>query len=132
MHRQTTRAESLRSMPPASGIGVHTDPTKPARQVDQALTTKRMVTLGMLFPLFIMVMMPLVMTGMTHHLSPHDMKVAVIGSGDHDGVYFRNGNIVSGPDGMHAVIGDGPIKTVFGPHGKAHAIIENGSSGTVL
>ncbi|MGK4065743.1 ABC transporter permease [Rothia sp. HC945] len=81
-HRQATRAESLRSMPPASGIGVHTDPTKPARQVDQALTTKRMVTLGMLFPLFIMVMMPLVMTGMTHHLSPHDMKVAVIGSGD--------------------------------------------------
>jgi len=57
---------------------------------------------------------------------------AVIGSGDHDGVYFRNGNIVSGPDGMHAVIGDGPIKTVFGPHGEAHAIIENGSSGTVL
>ena len=30
------------------------------------------------------------------------------------------------------VIGDGPIKTVFGPHGEAHAIIENGSSGTVL
>lgn len=33
---------------------------------------------------------------------------------------------------MHAVIGDGPIKTVFGPHGEAYAIIENGSSGTVL
>ncbi|PWL79930.1 MAG: hypothetical protein DBY20_01530 [Coriobacteriia bacterium] len=57
---------------------------------------------------------------------------AVIGSGDHDGVYFRNGNIVSGPDGMHAVIGDSPIKTVFDPNGEAHAIIENGSSGTVL
>lgn len=57
---------------------------------------------------------------------------AVIGSGDHDGVYFRNGNIVSGPDGMHAVIGDSPIKTVFGPNGETHAIIENGSSGTVL
>lgn len=57
---------------------------------------------------------------------------AVIGSGDHDGVYFRNGNIVSGPDGIHTVIGDGPIKTVFGPRGEAHTIIENGSSGTVL
>lgn len=57
---------------------------------------------------------------------------AVIGSGDHDGVYFRNGNTVSGPDGMHAVIGNGPIKTVFGPHREAHAIIENGSSSTVL
>lgn len=57
---------------------------------------------------------------------------AVIGSGDHDGVYFRNGNIVSGPDGMHTVIGDSPIKTVFDPNGEAHAIIENGSSGTVL
>ena len=57
---------------------------------------------------------------------------AVIGSGDHDDLYFRNGNIVSGPDGMHTVIGDGPIKTVFGPRGETHAIIENGSSGTVL
>lgn len=57
---------------------------------------------------------------------------AVIGSGNHDGVYFQNGNIVSGPDGMHAVISDGPIKAVFGPHGETHAIIENGSSGTVL
>lgn len=57
---------------------------------------------------------------------------AVIGSDDHDGVYFRNGNMVSGPDGIHTVIGDGPIKTVFGPNGETHAIIENGSSGTVL
>lgn len=57
---------------------------------------------------------------------------AVIGSGDHDGLYFRNGSIVSGPDGIHTVIGDGPIKTVFGPRGETHAIIENGSSGTVL
>lgn len=56
----------------------------------------------------------------------------VAGSGDHDGLYFRNGNMVSGPDGIHAVIGDGPIKTAFGPRGEAHAIIENGSSGTVL
>lgn len=56
----------------------------------------------------------------------------VVGSRDHDGVYFRNGNIVSGPDGMHTVIGDGPVKTVFGPNGETHAIIENGSSGTVL
>lgn len=57
---------------------------------------------------------------------------AVIGSGDHDGVYFRNGNMVSGPDGMHTVIGGGPIKTVFCSNGETHTIIENGSSGTVL
>ena len=57
---------------------------------------------------------------------------SVIGSGNHDGPYFQNGNIVSGPDGIHAVIGDDPLKTVFGPHGEAHAIIENGSSVTVL
>ena len=56
----------------------------------------------------------------------------VVGSGDHGDLYFRNGNIVSGPDGMHTVIGDGPIKTVFGPRGETHTIIENGSSGTVL
>ncbi len=57
---------------------------------------------------------------------------AVIGSGDHDGLYFRNGNIVSGPDGIHTVIGDGPIKTVFGPRGETHAIIENDFGDTVL
>ena len=57
---------------------------------------------------------------------------SVIGSGNHDGPYFQNGNIVSGPDGIHAVIGDDPFKTVFGPHGETHAIIENGSSVTVL
>ncbi|WP_129660072.1 ABC transporter permease [Rothia uropygialis] len=79
-HRKATRKETLMAAPPASGIGVHADPTKPPRKVNQALTTKRMVTIGMLFPLFIMVMMPLVMTGMTHHLTPHHMKVAVIGS----------------------------------------------------
>lgn len=57
---------------------------------------------------------------------------AVIGSGDHDGVYFRNGNMVSGPDGIHTVIGDGPIKTIFGPNGETHAIIENDFGDTVL
>ena len=57
---------------------------------------------------------------------------SVIGSENHDGPYFQNGNIVSGPDGIHAVIGDDPLKTVFGPHGETHAIIENGSSVTVL
>lgn len=57
---------------------------------------------------------------------------SVIESGNHDGPYFQNGNIVSGPDGIHAVIGDDPLKTVFGPHGETHAIIENGSSVTVL
>lgn len=56
----------------------------------------------------------------------------VVGSGGHDGIYFRNGNIVSGPDGIHAVIGDGPIKTVFGPRGETHTIIENDFGDTVL
>lgn len=79
-HRNTDHQQALNSVPPASGIGVHTKPTKPRRKVDQVLTSKRMVTVGMLFPLFIMVMMPLVMTGMTHHLTPQHMEVAVIGS----------------------------------------------------
>ena len=56
----------------------------------------------------------------------------VVGSGDHNGAYFRNGNMISGPDGIHTVIGDGPMKTVFGPHGEIHTIIENDFGGTVL
>lgn len=56
----------------------------------------------------------------------------VSGSGKHDGMYFRNGNMISGPDGMHTVIGSGSTKTVFGPNGETHTIIENGFGGTVL
>lgn len=56
----------------------------------------------------------------------------VVGSGDHDGTYFRNGNLISGPDGIHSIVGDGPTKTVFGPHGETHTIIENGFGSTVL
>lgn len=56
----------------------------------------------------------------------------VMGSEDHDGVYFQNGNIISGPDGIHTVIGNGPVKTVFGPNGETHTILENDFGGTIL
>lgn len=56
----------------------------------------------------------------------------VTGSGDHDGVYFRNGNMVSGTDGIHTVIGSGPMKTVLGPNDESHTVIENGFGGTVF
>lgn len=36
----------------------------------------------------------------------------VIGAGDHNGAYPRNGNIISGPDGIHAIIGSEPIGTI--------------------
>lgn len=56
----------------------------------------------------------------------------VTGSDDHDEVYFRNGNMVTGPDGTHTVIGSGPVRTVLGPNGESRAVIENGFGGTVL
>lgn len=31
----------------------------------------------------------------------------VVGSGNRDGTYFRNGNMISGSDDIHAVVGDG-------------------------
>lgn len=71
---------SLGSAPAASGLGVMQNPAKPARKVNQALTAKRMITIGMLLPLFMLVMMPLVMTGMTSNISPRHVDVAVIGT----------------------------------------------------
>lgn len=56
----------------------------------------------------------------------------VSGSNGHDGTYFQTGNMISGPDGIHTVMGEGPVKTVFGPNGETHTIIENGFGGTVL
>lgn len=56
----------------------------------------------------------------------------VSGSGNHDGIYSRNGNMVSESNGIHTVIGSGPVKTVLGPNGKTHTVIENGFGGTVL
>ena len=56
----------------------------------------------------------------------------VTGSGDHDGVYFRNGSMISGPDGIHTVIGSGNVKTVIGPNGESHTVIENGFGETVF
>ena len=55
----------------------------------------------------------------------------VVGSGNRDGGYFRNGNMISGSDGIHAIIGDGR-KTIFGPYGETHTIIENDFGGTML
>lgn len=56
----------------------------------------------------------------------------VLGSGGHDGVYFRSGNMISGPDGIRTVIGSGNVKTVLGPNGESHTVIESGFVGTVF
>ena len=56
----------------------------------------------------------------------------VSGSGNHDGTYFRSGNLISGPDGMHTVIGSGPVRTVLGPNGETRTVIEHGFGGTVF
>ena len=53
----------------------------PRRTVDAKLTQKRMVTVGMLLPLFMMFVMPMLMVGTTVDVTPRDMQVAVIGTG---------------------------------------------------
>lgn len=76
-----TLLERLSSAPAASAIGAMSDQTKkPGPPVDRKLTTRRMLTVGMLLPLFMLFLMPMVMTGMTTHSSPRHMEVAVIGS----------------------------------------------------
>jgi hypothetical protein len=73
----------LASVPAASAIGAMSDPTKPPKPaVDAKLTTRRMVTIGMLLPLFMLFVMPMIMTGMTTKTAPHHMEVAVIGGGE--------------------------------------------------
>lgn len=57
---------------------------------------------------------------------------SVMGTKGHDGMYVRQGNTVFGPDGVHTVLGQGPIKTVFSPGGECHTVIENGFGGTIL
>lgn len=52
----------------------------------------------------------------------------VTGSDGHDGVYWRSGNLISGPDGTRTVMGKGPVKTIIGPDG-VHTVIENGFGG---
>jgi hypothetical protein len=71
--------EQLGSVPAASAIGVTQDPTKPKKKVNQSLTNKRMLTAGLILPMFLMLILPLLMTGMTSDLKPHGMDVAVIG-----------------------------------------------------
>lgn len=56
----------------------------------------------------------------------------VVGSGHHDGTYFRNDNMIPGPDGIHTIIGDGPMKTVWSSRRESHTIIESDFGGTVL
>lgn len=73
--------EVLGSAPAASALRAMEDPTKPPKKkVNQSLTTKRMLTAGLALPLFLMIILPLLMTGMTSDLKPHGMDVAVIGS----------------------------------------------------
>lgn len=56
----------------------------------------------------------------------------VMGPNGQTGTYFKNGNMVSGPDGIRTVMGTGSVKTVFGPNGETHTIFENGHDGTIL
>lgn len=55
-----------------------------------------------------------------------------MGSNGHDGNRFRNGNMISAPNGIHTVISSGNMKTVFGPKGESHTAFENGFGSTVL
>lgn len=55
----------------------------------------------------------------------------VTGSAGHDGTYIRNGNVIMGSDGVHTVVGGGPVKTVIGPDG-VKTVFDNGFGGTVL
>ena len=72
----------MAQMPPASAMGAVQDPTAPPRRtVEAKLTQKRMITVGMLLPLFMMFVMPLLLVGTTADLEPRDMEVAVIGVG---------------------------------------------------
>ncbi|RKQ35083.1 ABC transporter permease [Kocuria tytonis] len=72
----------MAQMPPASAIGAMQNPTAPPRRkVDAKLTQKRMITVGMLLPLFMMFVMPMLLVGTSTNVTPHDMKVAVIGTG---------------------------------------------------
>lgn len=73
--------EKLGSVPAASALGATQDPTKPPKKkVNQSLTNKRMLTAGLVLPMFLMLILPLLMTGMTTDLKPHGVDVAVIGS----------------------------------------------------
>ena len=56
----------------------------------------------------------------------------VVGSGNRDGTYFRNGNMISGSEYIHIAIGDGPMKTIFYFHGETRMTIENDLGGAVL
>lgn len=83
MSENTTPPPTLGDAPAASAIGAMQDPTKPSRPpVDKRLTGRRMLTVALLLPLFMLLIMPLLMTGMTSDVSPRDMQVAVIGTGD--------------------------------------------------
>lgn len=61
-----------------------------------------------------------------------DSALSVVGSNGHDGTYLRYGNTFSGPDGLHMVYGSGPLKTVVGPHGEVHNILETGYGTQIL
>jgi hypothetical protein len=73
----------LGSVKAASGIGAMQDPTKPAPEnpVPPKLKARRMLTITLLFPLFVATVMPLLMTGIMAGVTPRHMDVAVVGTG---------------------------------------------------
>jgi hypothetical protein len=73
----------LGSVKAASGIGAMQNPTKPAPEnpVPPKLKARRMLTVTLLFPLFVATIMPLLMTGIMAGVSPRHMDVAVVGTG---------------------------------------------------
>ena len=80
-HRRPGTLQTLGQAPAAHAIGVHQNPDKPVRKLNRRLTNMRMLTVALVFPLFMILVMPLVMTGMGHDLHPRHMDVAVIGTG---------------------------------------------------
>lgn len=71
------------SVKAASGIGALQDPTKPEPENPVPAKTKarRMLTIVMIMPLFVITIMPLLMTGMMTASTPRHMDVAVVGTG---------------------------------------------------
>ncbi len=67
-------------LPSASGLGALSNPAaKPTPPVDPKIKKRRMVVIGLVMPLFMMIVMPLVMTGMfTGSGEPRHMDVALI------------------------------------------------------
>lgn len=80
-HKRVRLFERLGRLPSASGPGAMQDPSKPAKPVDPKTRLRRGITMGMVMPVFMMIVMPLLMTGMfTGSGEPRGMDVAVVGT----------------------------------------------------